>query len=179
MTPGMTEGYEDGEAELEGPTGYSTELPFQQIHHYKAVLDNSFVIGNGSLKALVGLQQNRRQEFEEEDNEAELDFKLRTVNYELRYLTEEIGDGWKFSTGVGGMYQQSENLGEEVLIPAYNLFDAGLFATATKSLERLTFSGGIRADMRRLESLFLEDKFEAFNRNFTGITGSIGAVFSP
>jgi iron complex outermembrane receptor protein len=179
MTPGMTEGYEDDETELEGPTGYSVELPFQQIHHYKAVLDNSFVIGNGSLKALVGVQQNRRQEFEEEEDEAELDFKLRTVNYELRYLTDEIGDSWKFSTGVGGMYQQSKNLGEEVLIPAYNLFDAGLFATATKSLEHFTLSGGIRADMRRLESFFLEDKFEAFNRNFTGITGSIGAVFSP
>ena len=179
MTPGMTEGYEDGETELEGPTGYSVELPFQQIHHYKAVLDNSFVIGRGSLKALVGIQQNCRQEFEEEEDEAELDFKLRTVNYELRYLTEEIGEGWKFSTGVGGMYQQSDNLGEEVLIPAYNLFDAGLFATATKALDRLTFSGGIRADMRRLESFFLEDKFEAFKRNFTGITGSLGAVFSP
>lgn len=179
LTPGMTEGYEDDETELEGPTGYSTELPFQQIHHYKAVLDNSFLIGNGSLKALIGLQQNRRQEFEEEENEAELDFKLRTLNYELRYLTEEIGNGWKFSTGVGGMYQQSKNLGEEVLIPAYNLFDAGLFATASKSLERLSFSGGIRADMRRLESFFLEDRFEAFNRNFTGVTGSLGAVYSP
>ena len=168
------------ESTSELPTvAWPTELPFQQIHHYKAVLDNSFVIGNGSLKALVGVQQNRRQEFEEEEDEAELDFKLRTVNYELRYLTDEIGDRWKFSTGVGGMYQQSKNLGEEVLIPAYNLFDAGLFATATKSLEHLTFSGGIRADMRRLESFFLEDKFEAFSRNFTGITGSIGAVFSP
>ena len=62
LTPGMTEGYEDGETELEGPTGYAVELPFQQVHHYKAVLDNSFIMGPGSLKLLLGLQQNRRQE---------------------------------------------------------------------------------------------------------------------
>ena len=179
LTPGMTEGYEDGETELEGPTGYGTELPFQQVHHYKAVLDNSIIIGNGSLKALVGIQQNRRQEFEEEADEAELDFKLTTVNYELRYLTDELGDGWKFSTGVNGMYQKSDNLGEEVLIPAYNLFDAGLFATTTKTFDLFTLSGGVRADVRHLESLYLEGKFDEFSRNFTGITGSIGAVYSP
>ena len=177
LTPGMTEGYEDGE--LEGPTGYATELPFQQVHHYKAVWDNSIIIGQGSLKVLVGMQQNRRQEFEEEEDEAELDFKLNTVNYELRYLTEELGGGWKFSTGVGGMYQQSDNLGEEVLIPAYNLFDAGLFATTTKTLNRFTFSGGVRADLRHLKSFYLEDKFDEFERDFSGITGSIGMVYTP
>lgn len=177
LTPGMTEGYEDGE--LEGPTGYATELPFQQVHHYKAVWDNSIIIGQGSLKVLVGMQQNRRQEFEEEEDEAELDFKLNTINYEVRYLTEELCAGWKFSAGVGGMYQQSDNLGEEVLIPAYNLFDAGLFATTTKTLNRLTISGGVRADLRHLKSLYLEDKFDEFERNFTGVTGSVGVVYSP
>lgn len=177
LTPGMTEGYEEGE--LEGPTGYATELPFQQVHHYKAVLDNSFMVGPGSLKVLVGFQQNRRQEFEEEADEAELDFKLSTVNYDLRYTTDECGSGWKFATGVGGMYQQSDNLGEEVLIPAYRLFDAGLFATTTKNWDRLTMSGGLRFDVRHLESLFLEEKFDAFNRDYTGVTGSIGVVYSP
>ena len=179
LTPGMTEGYEEGETELEGPTGYATELPFQQVRHYKAVLDNSIIVGRGSLKAQVGIQQNRRQEFEEEADEAELDFKLSTVNYELRYLTEELGNGWKFSTGVNGMYQKSDNLGEEVLIPAYDLFDAGLFATTTKTFDRFTLSGGVRADVRHLESFYLEGKFDEFSRNFTGITGSIGAVYSP
>ena len=177
LTPGMTEGYEDGE--LEGPTGYAVELPFQQVHHYKAVLDNSFVMGPGSMKLLIGLQQNRRQEFEEEADEAELDFKLSTMNYDLRYTTDEFADGWRLAAGVGGMYQESDNLGEEVLIPAYRLFDAGLFVTTTKNWDRFTLAGGVRADMRHLSSLYLEDKFDAFERDFTGVTGSIGLVYSP
>ena len=179
LTPGMTEGYEDGSDELEGPTGYAVELPFQQVHHYKAVLDNSVIIGPGSLKALVGMQQNRRQEFEEEADEAELDFKLNTLNYELRYLTDELSGGWKFSTGVGGMYQQSDNLGEEVLIPAYDLFDLGVYATSSMTLEDFTFSGGLRIDTRHLESRYLEGRFDAFTRDYTGITGSLGVVCTP
>ena len=179
LTPGMTEGYEDGETELEGPTGYAVELPFQQVHHYKAVWDNSFILGPGSLKMLIGFQQNRRQEFEEEADEAELDFKLSTMNYDMRYTTDEFADGWRLATGIGGMYQESRNLGEEVLIPAYRLFDAGLFLTTTKNWEHFTLAGGVRADLRHLSSLFLEEKFDAFERNFTGLTGSIGVVYSP
>ena len=176
LTPGMTEGYEDGV--LEGPTGYGMELPFQQVRHYKAVWDNTFLVGEGRVKALVGYQQNRRQEFEEEEDEAELDFKLGTLNYDLKYISREM-DGWKLSTGLGGMYQESHNLGEEVLIPAYRLLDAGLFATATKSAGNFHFSGGIRGDLRSLHSFFLEDRFEDFSRVFPGITGSAGIVYSP
>jgi iron complex outermembrane receptor protein len=176
LTPGMIEGYEDGV--LEGPSGYGMELPFQQVNHYKILSDNTFLIGEGRVKMLLGFQQNRRREYEEEMDEAELDFRLNTVNYDLKYISGET-DGWKVSTGVNGMWQESDNLGEEVLIPAYRLLDAGLFVTASKSLEKLHFSGGIRGDIRRLHSLPLAGIFEDFSRNFHGLTGSAGIVYSP
>ena len=176
LTPGMIEGYEEGS--LEGPTGYGMELPFQQVHHYKALSDNTFLVGEGRVKMLLGFQQNRRQEYEEELDEAELDFKLNTVNYDLKYISGET-DGWKVSTGINGMWQESDNLGEEVLIPAYRLLDAGLFVTASRALEKLHFSGGIRGDLRRLHSLALPGRFEDFSRGFQGLTGSAGVVWSP
>ena len=176
LTPGMTEGYEDGV--LEGPTGYGMELPFQQVRHYKAVWDNTFVVGEGRIKALVGYQQNRRQEFEEAEDEAGLDFRLGTLSYDLKYISKDM-EGWKVATGVGGMYQRSDNLGEEVLIPAYRLLDAGLFATATKAMGRFHFSGGIRGDLRKLHSLELKDRFDDFGRRYFGFTGSAGMVYSP
>ena len=176
LTPGMTEGYEDGI--LEGPTGYGLELPFQQVRHYKAVLDNTFLAGDGRIKAIVGYQQNRRQEFEEEEDEAELDFKLQTVNYDVKYISGDR-NGWKLSAGIGGMYQESANLGEEVLIPAYRLFDAGIFATATKAMDKVHFSGGVRGDFRRLHSFALEGRFEEFSRRYPGVTASAGLVYSP
>ena len=187
LTPSIVEGERDPETgELEGssvsPKSYSKSLPFQQVKHYKLVWDNSLNLSSGYLKAIIGYQQNRRQEFEESMDEYELYFKLHTLTYDLRYITNEW-NGWKLSTGIGGMYQKSGNEGEEYLIPDYRLFDFGLYATATKSLgDRWTLNGGVRYDHRRLHGDELEEdgelRFTDFTRHFNGLTGSIGAVFN-
>ena len=188
LTPGIVEGERDaqtGELEHEdGWTGhqYSKSLPFQQVKHYKLVWDNSLNLSSGYLKALIGYQQNRRQEFEESMDDYELYFKLHTLTYDLRYVTNEF-DGWKLSTGIGGMYQKSGNEGEEYLIPDYRLFDFGLYATATKQLgDRWTLNGGVRYDHRHLHGYeLMEDdelRFTDFSRHFNGLTGSIGAVLN-
>ena len=185
LTPGIVEGERDPETgELECATEdvktYGKALPFQQVKHYKLVWDNSLNLSSGYLKAIIGYQQNRRQEFEESMDEYELFFKLHTLTYDLRYITNEW-NGWKLSTGIGGMYQKSGNEGEEYLIPDYRLFDFGLYATATKTLgERWTLSGGLRYDHRRLHGdELIEDgdlRFTDFSRHFNGLTGSIGTV---
>ena len=178
LTPGIVEGERDAETgELEheeGWTGhqYSKALPFQQVKHYKVVWDNSLNLSSGYLKAIIGFQQNRRQEFEEEMDEYELYFKLHTLTYDLRYVTNEF-NGWKLSTGIGGMYQKSGNEGEEYLIPDYRLFDFGFYATATKSLgDNWTLNGGLRYDHRRLHGYeLMEDgdvRFANFSRHFNG-----------
>ena len=171
LTPGIIEGEE------EGAIGYKPGLPFQQVYHYKAVLDNTFRLGECRLKALLGWQQNRRQEFEESADEYGLYFLLNTLNYDIKYQRDAQA-GWKYAVGVNGMLQSSDNKGDEYLIPDYRLFDAGLFATASKELGDWVFSGGLRADVRLLHSLPLETRFADFSRTFPGISGSIGAVYS-
>ena len=173
QTPSIVEGERDEvTGELECSTDnvktYSKALPFQQIKHYKAVWDNSLNLKRGWLKAIIGYQQNRRQEFEDNADEYELFFKLHTITYDLRYLSQEF-NGWKMAGGVNGMWQQSQNLGEESLIPEYKLFDIGAYATVSKSLDNLTLNGGLRFDNRHLDF---------HSRNFNGITGSIGAVWN-
>ena len=185
LTPGIVEGERNPETgELECSTNnvktYGKSLPFQQVKHYKLVWDNSLSLSSGYLKAIIGYQQNRRQEFEESADEYELFFKLHTLTYDLRYLTHEW-DGWKFSTGIGGMYQKSGNEGEEYLIPDYRLFDFGIYATTTKTIgDNWTLNGGVRYDHRRLHGdELIEDgdmRFTDFSRHFNGLTGSIGAV---
>ena len=197
LTPSMTEGERDaltgdfvkpvlvnGEeaqaiASHHDLTTYGRELPYQQIHHYKAVWDNSLYLGRGTLKAIVGYQQNRRQEFEDvaAPTTPGLDFRLHTINYDVRYALENA-DEWKFNTGIGGMYQRSENLGDEYLIPAYALFDIGAYGTASKQLDRWTLSGGLRFDNRHLHSFALADRFSRFSRTFSAVTGSLGTVYN-
>lgn len=174
LTPSIVEGERDEETgELEWATDhhktYSKTLPFQQVKHYKAVWDNLFYLPKGSLKAIVGYQQNRRQEFEESADDYEVFFKLHTLTYDVRYLTQEFG-GWKVAAGVNGMWQKSQNLGEEALIPEYRLFDVGGYTTVSKDWERWTLNGGVRYDRRHL-------KYDR-TKNFDGVTGSVGAVWN-
>lgn len=196
LTPGVTEGERDeqtGEFLMpfcsDGEAGeriathhdlttYGHGFPYQQIHHYKAVLDQSVYIGDGTLKLLLGYQQNRRQEFEEvkSPDECGLDFQLHTVNYDARYSWQNHA-GWKLNTGIGGMYQRSLNKGEEYLIPAYMLFDIGAYATTGYNVGRWKLSGGLRADQRHLHSYALAGHFESFSRDFRALTGSLGAVY--
>lgn len=209
LTPSMTEGERDpmtGELTTlsDKRCTYSKVLPYQQIHHYKAVLDNSFSIGNGLLKAIIGYQQNRRQEFESEEHDHEhdhdhasdpsepddfhigssntpsLDFLLHTLTYDVRYSFFGF-EGWKLTGGIGGMFQRSLNEGEEYLIPAYRLFDLGAYLTASKTLRQWTLSGGLRYDTRHLHSFqLIEDeniRFTDFRRNFDALSASLGAVY--
>ena len=171
----------DEEDEGEGRAATDDELrqygrlaPFQQVNHYRAIIDQMFYLPVGLLRTVVGYQQNRRQEFESPD-ECGLDFKLHTLNYNLNWQFTSTG-GWKINTGVNGMYQRSMNLGDEFLIPAYCLFDIGVFATANYSVGKWMLGGGLRYDNRHLHSFALSDRFALLSRNFGAVSGSLGAV---
>lgn len=182
--------------------------PYQHILHTKLALDNSFSLQNGGrLTLLLGLQRNQRREFghnhedehehdhdhdhEEGDHDHDHDheheeaatglpsayFDLKTFNYSTAYHLPYINN-WKTSIGVNGMYQTNTNKGEEALIPDYSIFDFGIYAYTSKTINRTTLSGGLRYDARNMQgqSLFEHDaqKFEAFTRKFSNISGSVG-----
>lgn len=170
---------------------YSLKTPYQQIHHYKIVSSSNFVLGEGNLKAILGYQQNQRQEFEDalNPNQYGLYFKLNSLTYDVGYTLPNQGV-FTTSLGVNGMYQNSENKGTEFLIPAYHLFDFGSYVMTQANWDKLTLSGGIRYDKRQIHAnaLFLdkdekpvaasdlgaEKKFTAFKSSFSSVSGSVG-----
>lgn len=170
---------------------YQPNAPFQTINHYKAVWNNSLFIGQSKLEATIGFQQNRRKEFVTPD-EFGLYFLLNTLNYDFKYILPEKKD-WKFTTGINGMWQNSQNKGTEFLVPEYQLFDFGFFAIANKKIGKLDVSGGIRFDTRSETSKALYQnatgevvpasdhdavkRFGAFDQTFNGTTGSLGATY--
>ncbi|MEK7227227.1 MAG: TonB-dependent receptor, partial [Bacteroidota bacterium] len=153
-----------------------------RIQHFKLVTDNSFKIGKNRLTLLLGHQRNQRQEFGNVlvPEEQSLYFDLGTFNYNLQFLFAEKKNT-KITIGVNGMQQTNKNKGTEQLIPEYFLFDIGGFVYLQKKFEKLTFSGGIRFDIRSLDSEELLDgvdvKFAAFKKNFSNISGSIGVAY--
>lgn len=173
---------------------YNPNTPFQIVNHYKAVLNNNFIIGNGVVKAILGFQQNNRKEFADvlNPNQYGLYFLLNTINYDLRYVFPEK-KRFNISVGTNGMQQNSQNKGKEYLIPEYNLFDVGVFTIIKKSFTNLDINGGIRYDSRTQKSndLFIDKngvktnaidsssyhQFNSFQPKFSGISGSIGATY--
>lgn len=171
LTPGIAEG-----ERAEDSKSYSKTLPFQQIHHYKVVSDNAYYIGSSTLQAIIGYQQNRRQEYEESTEQPGLDMMLHTLNYDIRYILPEQ-KGWKATIGANGMWQRNINKGTEYLIPGYQLFDLGAFTTTSFQSGRWTWSGGLRVDHRHVHAFALADTFDRLSRGFTSLSGSVGAVY--
>jgi iron complex outermembrane receptor protein len=213
LTPGIVEGERDSasgnflkkvaiDANREGSAivtdndlkSYTPTTPYQQINHYKAVINNSFILGNGSLKAVLGFQQNQRQEYADvlNPNKYGLYFLLNTINYDVRYLLPEYNN-WNLSIGANGMQQTSLNKGTEYLVPEYDLFDIGGFIIAKKAIGKFDMSGGIRYDFRSEQGkdLYLNSnkekidnpetgsthRFTAFNTQYNAVSGSIGATY--
>ena len=213
LTPGISEGERDDasgkftklvvindstiEDELAADSdfkSYSVNVPFQKINHYKAVLNNSIIINQGTLKSVFGYQLNERKEFAEvvSPNDYGLFFRLSTFNYELKYHFPEYKK-INVTTGLNGMFQISENKGIEYLVPAYKLFDGGIFAIASRNFNKIDVSAGIRFDSRKIEGedLYLdseghsttennsaEHRFTSFSSTFSGLTGGAGLAWN-
>ena len=163
--------------------GIHPVVPFQHVRHFKITSDNTFNIGKSRLDATVGYQRSQRQEFGNADEISTPDayFDLKTVDYSVKYHLPAAGP-WRTSFGATGMYQTNTNRAEEVLIPDYNLFDIGGFVFEQYSTEHLTVSGGLRIDNRHVNGKEMLDanavKFEAFSKNFSNISGSLGLSYA-
>jgi len=173
---------------------YTPFLINQIVRHYKVVSDNSVALGQGRVTARLAWQQNRREEHNDPaiPDISDIYYLLNTVNYDLRYISPDL-DHFNFSFGTTGMSQNSMNKGTLLLIPEYDLFDIGAFVIANKKINKLNVSGGVRYDNRLFNghdnyidsngnSLSASDpnaihRFTAYNSNFSGMSGSIGATY--
>ncbi len=178
---------------------YSRELPRQQINHNKLAWVNTIYSANGGRTAITaGFQQNERREFGDvlQPETPGLNLVLQTVNYGAQYLFPQRGKGWQVTAGANGMYQTNGNKGSEFLVPDYRLFDIGGYVLIRKEWSRLTFSGGLRSDYRKLNanSLAVDSagaripeeeltpggllRFGSFSTDFASPSGSVGLAYT-
>ena len=168
--------------------GYQIHVPNQRIRHFRLGSSSQFYFNKSSLMLNMDYQINQREEFGNIiiPTEQELYFKLKTINYSVKFFLPEY-DHWATSLGVNGMLQGNKNLGEEVLIPEYDLFDMGLYALTQKEFNKIMISGGLRIDNRTINSrqLIINDtglpeiKFAAFTKQFFSFSGSFGMSYRP
>lgn len=87
-------------------------------------------------------------------------------------LVQRERDGWKGAVGFQGLHRDFDAIGDEALIPATKIDEVATFALQRLDKDSWGLEGGLRVDERRLDSL-------AGKRDFTNISGSIGAFVRP
>ena len=179
---------------------YGITVLHQHVQHYRAYLKNSFFFEKSRLDANVGFQRSVRREFSHPEapyqDVAGLYLQLNTLTYDVKYFIPEFKN-WETVVGVNGMYQVNDvTKGTEFVIPSYNQFDFGGFATIKKDFGKLNLSGGARYDVRRFNNHELYTKpnpvsgfdqpvsgidiagadkpFSNYSTIFHGLTGSVG-----
>ncbi len=189
-----------GNSEL---NSYSMSVLHQRVQHYRAFLKNSFFFGNSRLDANFGFQRSIRREYSHPEvpyqNVPGLDLQLNTFNYDVKYFLPEFSK-WSVAVGANGMYQSNDvTKGTEFIIPSYNQFDIGGFATIKKDFGKVDISGGIRYDHRNIKTKELYTKpdaasgfdepvtgasiagadnpFSNTTASFSGVTGSVGLTY--
>ena len=173
----------------------------QHIRHYRAFGTTEVRLGPGELRALLGVQQNHRQEFNHPTNANQpgLDLQLTTVNYQARYLFNAV-QGYEFTVGANGMRQDNQHLhATDFPIPPYKLFDLGGFGLVKKAFGALEITGGLRYDTRhvRWNDFYVAPdpatgfdhavgpgtpdasrQFVAFQHTYNGLSASLGGSYA-
>ena len=139
-----------------------TLIPFQKVSNQVLSSKTTVFFTKSSLNINAGYIFNDRKEFEE-FTIPELGFKLKTVNYDIKYNTPKLG---KFETIVGlqGMNQKNINYGVKELIPDATTNDIGVLAVSHIHFENYDVQLGARYDNRNIKvASGLNKVFNSFN----------------
>lgn len=155
----------------------NTLFPRQGVDNHIASLHNSFFFGKSSLDANIGYIFNDRREYED-SNDAILQMKLRTLNYDIKYHFPQLGK-FEVIAGIQGMHQTNDNFGQEYLIPNAEVNDFGVFGMANYIWGLNVLQAGLRYDSRNVESEANglegeEGSFLALDRSFNSFNASLG-----
>ena len=173
----------------------------QRIQDYRVYMDNAYKLGQGDIRAVLGVEQNIRREFDHPTDPIQAGeyIVLNTIDYAFRYNAPSI-QNVGITAGVNGMYQTNNNKSAtDFPIPDYRLFDIGGYLYGKWKSDHWTVAGGVRYDHRDetgnemytkpdpltgfyhqvslADSAGGSEVFHAFHLHFEGMTGSIGATY--
>ncbi|MCX2574424.1 TonB-dependent receptor [Pedobacter sandarakinus] len=182
-------------------SSYKINPLHQHIQHFRLYNTSQFKFKNSDLNVLIGAQQSIRREYNHPTlpSQSGLHVILNTLNYDLKYNLPNFS-GIESTVGINGMFQGNRSKdATDFPIPNYSLFDIGGFYFAKKEVGKLAVSGGIRFDRRntRWDNFYVgvnpatgfgqqvngsvsnaQLQFPAFNKNFYGVSGSLGITYN-
>lgn len=152
-------------------------LPHQFITNHYTLFENKFFFGDNRLEILLGNTINHLREFEEKVTIPGIDMNLTNWLYNVRWK-QHFTEKFQLLAGVQGMYQMNKNgaQAEEILIPEFQLLDAGIYLVSQLELKHLTIQAGARYDFRNIQTNESID-FPNFKTNYQSYNYSAGLAY--
>jgi iron complex outermembrane receptor protein len=163
----------------EDPAEDPAATPLQRIGEDRAKVGLTVPTGAASrLEGDVGLERNRRREFEAQDDpQVALGLLSETWTANLHYHHAPLGR-WAGAVGVSGLTTNFDKFGEETLIPNTRAWSGGLYAFEQADYGRWNLSAGARYDYRRLDADGdAELGTTAQRRTYSSVTGNVGVLY--
>ncbi len=154
---------------------YTISNPRQKVRHHLGKLKyHRRFEGLGKLNVQYDLQQNQRYEYDtrvgKDEGKASLDLKLTTQTLSVDFKLD-ANESKKYLFGLLGRYQENfanPDTGVRRLIPDYDKFDFGIFATTEyKFLDNGTIDAGIRYDFSKIDAQKYYKKSRWEERNYS------------
>ncbi len=165
---------------------YNINSPRQNVNHSLWKVSGFATLPKlGTLSMQYGGQRNARQEFDirraGRSEKPALDLQLFTHTLDAVFEHKPKGS-FSGSAGINLLYQDNNNIpgtGVTPLVPNYNTYAAGAFATEKWSKGKWTLEGGARYDYRYLQV----QRFNTLNElvkpdfYFRNVSATAGAIF--
>ncbi|MES2799988.1 MAG: TonB-dependent receptor [Bacteroidota bacterium] len=154
-------------------------LPVQYLTNHIASLDNKFILGKHTIQVQTSFTFNQLIEYEEKVTIPELVLNTYNFPYKVNVETRQ-SEHLKFNYGLQGMYlfQVNSPKAEERLVPDAQQSDNGFYFLTSWNRKKWRLQGGLRFDMRVLNSSVDEKFTEAFSKTFFGYNFSLGANYA-
>ena len=152
-------------------------IPVQDFHNHYFSFEQKLFLNKSELSLLIGESWNDLDEFEEKVTIPGLSLIQSNSIAQLK-LDRRIGKKVAWVSGFQGMFQVIENSTKalEYLLPNANQTDLGAYSLLKLDLENWAFQGGLRYDLRLLDSYQTGNVFDPLNRQFSGFNYAIGGV---
>jgi len=164
---------------------YGINRPNQQVSHDLVSWRTNLLLGRAArLDVNYGFQLNNRKEFDgigfaSGSTRPAFGLELHTHTAEVRLHHAPLGP-LTGTFGVSGMRQGNLSPGRSFLIPQYRIYAAGVYGLEQVTLDRWTFSAGLRYDYRWQHAYQFGDPVVISpdeRRSWDGLSGSVGGTF--
>lgn len=175
------------------------DFPSQQVNHFKVMSNSNLKFSDHFIHLDLGYQRNVRSEFSEAiahgympapDDNLERHFDKSTFTGQMKFTMAETGKQ-QFVSGVNAEFQRNNRGGWGFILPDYESFTTGVFATDKIVLsEKWHLNAGLRYDFGRLRTGDYTDWYESvvksqpeflqrafsLTRNYHNLSWAIGTM---